>query len=466
MSPDDLWRQDALTLGRILDEGAVTSSELVEMYLDRCDRLQPILNAFAFLDPQGARASAAQATNRRREGKRLGLLDGVPISIKDNLFVAGMPAAWGSLLFKDHRPERDDIFVERLRAAGAVILGKTTTPEFALLGRTQNRLTGVSRNPWDTSLTPGGSSGGAVAAVATGMAPLAIGTDSGGSTRMPASYTGLVGLRPSNGRIPRRYGFPPMALDFQAIGLIARSVSEVELMLSLVGGEDRRDPLSIGLPPLEPADRKLHIGWFIGVDGAIVDAEVERAHRQAVDLLADLGHIVEECDPPFDIRELRSIWGTLTSVGAARVAQPFGRWRTDATDQIVQVVEQGLDISAVEYARVFDRLQEFRAQTSEKCGAFDALITPTSASPAWKADLEHPATIGGEPGSSVTQSMFCGWVNAVGCAALNVPGLPHPDGRPIGVQIVAPSKNDAIVLQIGKQLETHLPWNDRWPPIC
>lgn len=126
---------------------------------------------------------------------------------------------------------------------------------------------------------------------------------------MPASYTGLVGLRPSNDRIPRRYGFPAMALDFQAIGLMARSVSEVEFMLSLSGGEDSRDPMSIGPPPFEPADRKLHVGWFTGVDGAIVDAEVERAHRQAIELLAGLGHIVEECEPPFNIRALRAIWG-------------------------------------------------------------------------------------------------------------------------------------------------------------
>lgn len=466
MVPSDLWRTDASALGSMLDAKTTTPTELVEMYLDRCDRLEPMLNAFVFLDRQGAERAAEQATIRQRAGRRLGPLDGIPVSIKDNLFVGGMPASWGSLMFQEHVPHNDDICVERLRAGGAVILGKTTTPEFALMGRTQSRLKGVTRNPWDPSLTPGGSSGGAVAAVASGMVPLSIGTDAGGSIRMPAAYTGLVGMRPSNGRVPRRYGFPPMALDFQAIGLIARSMADIDVLLAVMGGADRRDPASINLPPLISLDRPLRIGWFTHIGDESIDAEVEAAHRQAREILRDLGHDVRECAPPFDIAELRIIWDALTSVGAARAAEPRPRWQSDATDQIVGLTRLGLQTSAVHYSCMIDRLQEFRARTSEHWGDFDVLLTPTTAAPAWQADLDAPPTIGGKPGNGATQGMFCGWVNALGFSGLSVPGLPHPDGRPIGLQIVAPFGNDGLALQIGRQLEMRLSWNTRWPTIA
>jgi aspartyl-tRNA(Asn)/glutamyl-tRNA(Gln) amidotransferase subunit A len=466
MHPSDRWRADASTLGNMLDADEVTPTELLEMYLDRCDRLEPVLNAFIYLDRQGAKRTAEEATTRQRAGRRLGPMDGIPVAVKDNLFVRGMPASWGSLMFWEHVPENDDICVERIRDAGAVIVGKTTTPEFALMGRTQSRLKGATRNPWDPALTPGGSSGGAVAAVAAGMVPLAIGTDAGGSTRMPAGYTGLVGLRPSNGRVPRRYGFPPMALDFQAIGLIGRTMRDLDLLLAVTGGADNRDPASMNLPPLALPKRPLRIGWFTHIGSETIDAAVEDSHRQAREVLVELGHRVEECEPPFDIAELRAIWDALTPVGAARAAQARANWQTDATDQIAGLTRQGLQMAAVDYVRLLDRLQVFRAQTNVRSSDYDTLLIPTTAAPAWQADLEAPPTIGGKPGSGATQHMFCGWVNALGFAGLNVPGLPHPDGRPIGLQIVAPFGNDSIALQIGRQLEARIPWQDRWPEMA
>lgn len=466
MPPSDLWRADASTLSKMIEAKDVTPTELVEMYLDRCDQLEPVLNAFAFLDREGATRAAEEATARQRAGGRRGPLDGIPVAIKDNLYVRGMPARWGSLMFQDHVPENDDICVERLRNAGAVIIGKTTTPEFALMGRTQSRLHGVTRNPWDPTLTPGGSSGGTVAAVAAAMVPLSIGTDAGGSIRMPASYTGLVGMRPSNGRVPRRYGFPPMALDFQAIGLACRTMDDLHLMLAIMSGADRRDPASINLPPLAPPDRPLRIGWFTRIGSETVDAAVEEAHRQAREILAGIGHTVAECEPPFDIAELRSIWAALTTAGAARAAQPHSTWQTAATDQIARLAHQGLEMTATEYVRTLDRLQVFRAGTSERWGAFDALLLPTAASPAWNADLDAPPTISGKHGSVTTQGMFCAWVNAMGFSGLNVPGLPHADGRPIGLQIVAPFGNDSTSLKIGRQLEAAMPWRDRWPKMA
>ncbi len=332
----ELWRQDAVGLSGRLAAGEVSPVQLLEMYLERCDRLEPKLNAFAVLDRTGAATAAREATERQKSGRRCGPLDGIPVAIKDNLYVAGLPAEWGSRMLKGFVPDRDDICVERLRAAGAVIVGKTTTPEFALSGKTENLTTGTTRNPWDPRLTPGGSSGGAVAAVAAGMVPLAIGTDAGGSTRMPAGYTGLVGLRPSNGRIPRCYGFAPMAVDFQAIGPITRTMRDLELLFGVVGGSDARDPVSLHFAPPRRQAMPRRLGWFTSVGEVSASADVIASHANALRLLQGLGYAVEKCAPPFDIAEIRELWDTLTCVGAARAARRLGAdWKSLATDQII-----------------------------------------------------------------------------------------------------------------------------------
>jgi aspartyl-tRNA(Asn)/glutamyl-tRNA(Gln) amidotransferase subunit A len=463
----ELWREDATGLAALLDTGQITPIQLLDMYLERCDRLAPTLNAFTLFDRSGAAAAAEAATGRQKTGLRLGPLDGIPVAIKDNLFVAGLPAEWGSLMLKGFVPEHDDICVQRLRAQGAIIIGKTTTPEFALSGRTENRVTGTTRNPWDPRLTPGGSSGGAVAAAAAGMVPLAIGTDAGGSTRIPASYTGLVGLRPSNGRVPRRYGFPPMALDFQAIGLITRTMRDLTLLFSAVAGPDVRDPISLPATPPRRQARPRRLGWFtsVGPDGA--SAEVVASHAEALRQLAQLGYIIEPCMAPFDIKEIRGIWDTITAVGAARAAVRFGdSWKTMATKQIAELVERGLTVPATSYVNALDRLQTFRAETSARWGDFDALVLPVNPVPAWPVETEHPTEIDGRPATPGAQGMFCGWINAMGYAGLSVPGRPSADGRPIGIQLVAPPGADEVLFELACGLEQAAPWKDRWPTIA
>lgn len=463
-----LWRRDLAGLSGLLDARTVTSADLVQLSLSRITRLEPGLNAFVHIDAEGAMRAADAATMRQRGGRRLGPLDGIPVAVKDNLFVAGMPASWGSLLFRNHAPPQDDICVERLRAAGSIVIGKTTTPEFALSGRTESRLAGITRNPWNPDLTPGGSSGGSVSAVAAGAVPYAIGTDAGGSTRMPAAYTGLVGMRPSNGRIPRRDGFPPMALDFQAIGPLTRTVRDLELVLDVLAGPDARDPASRRLPSLtaSPGGR-LRIGCFTAIGDESADTSVVTAIEIGAGHLARLDCAVEPCSAPFDLALLRSIWDTLTVAGAARVARRFpDRWRAEVTDSIAAMVERGLALPATSYVEAMDRLAVFRADVSARWQGFDALITPTAASPAWPAGEECPVEIGGRPGSAAAQGMFCGWVNAVGYPALSIPVMPHPDGRPIGLQIVAPFGDDAVVLDIGRRLEKAAPWADRWPALA
>jgi aspartyl-tRNA(Asn)/glutamyl-tRNA(Gln) amidotransferase subunit A len=458
----NLWQRDATALAEALDRREVTPRDLLELSLARLEALEPKLNAFTHVDRPGARAAAEAATARQAAGARLGPLDGIPVSVKDNLFVAGMPARWGSLLFRDHVPARDDICVERLRAAGAVIIGKTTTPEFALMGRTESRLSGITRNPWDLSLTPGGSSGGAVASVAAGITTLAVGTDAGGSTRMPAAYTGLVGMRPSTGRLARRFGFPPMAIDFQAIGPFARTMRDMRLLYGVLAGPDPRDPYSRRFPAPAAAPRPLRIGWLTAIGGEAATAEVAASTEAAVAQLAGAGCAMAPVVAPFDLAGLRVAWSTLTAAGAARVCARFpDRWRAEVTDSIRAIAERGMALPATAYVEAMDALTAWRADVTAAWGDYDALVMPTGAAPAWRAEDEAPPGL-----TAATQGMFCGWVNAAGLPAISVPGAPHPDGRPIGVQIVAPFGQDALVLEIAALLEAAAPWADRWPALA
>ena len=466
-SAAELWREEAATLSALLDARQITPTQLLDVYLERCDRLEPKLNAFTLIDREGAEQAAKAATERQKTGRRLGPLDGIPVPIKDNLHVGGMPARWGSLMLEDFVPDRDDICVERLRAGGAIIVGKTTTPEFALSGRTESRLSGTTRNPWNLDLTPGGSSGGAVAAVAAGLAPLAVGTDAGGSIRLPASYTGLVGLRPSNGRVPRRYGFPPMALDFQAIGLVARTVRDLRLLYGAVAGPDARDPISLHSTPTRRQAAPRRLGWFTSIGHEGASAEVVASHAEALERLKSLGYLVETCPPPFDLAEIREIWDTLTSVGAARAAARFGeKWKTVATPQIAKLVENGLAVPATKYVNALDRLQSFRADTSARWGDFDALVLPVNPVPAWPVETDHPTEIDGRSVGPATQGMFCGWVNAMGYSGLSFPGRPSAAGLPIGIQLVTTAGADEVILEIAQRIEDAAPWKDRWPKLA
>jgi aspartyl-tRNA(Asn)/glutamyl-tRNA(Gln) amidotransferase subunit A len=457
------WQLDATAVSALLEARETTPLRLLEQALARLDALEPVLNAFTHVDRDGALAAATAATERQATSARLAPLDGIPVSVKDNIFVAGLPARWGSLLFSDHVPDRDDICVERLRAAGAVIVGKTTTPEFAMSGRTDSRLSGITRSPWDPALTPGGSSGGASASVAAGVTPLAIGTDMGGSTRLPAGYTGLVGMRPSTGRIPRRFGFPATCIDFQVIGPFARTVRDMRLLYGVLAGPDRRDPYSQRFPaPDVTSGRALRIGWFTAIGDESATPEVAASVAAAVNGLAGANCTITAVSAPFDLGALRTFHATLTAAAAARIVVRFpDRWRTETCDNVRAAAERGLTISAAAYVDALDALAAWRADVTAAWSDYDALIVPTAAAPAWRAEDDAPPGL-----TPATQGMFGAWVNAAGLPGISVPGQPHPDGRPIGVQIVAPFGHDAVVLEIAQRLEALAPWADRWPALA
>lgn len=458
MTTDPTTPLSALAMAEALERRAVTPAALLDDALARVTRADAALGAFVHLDQAGAAQAAAEAGARQAAGARRSPLDGVPVAVKDNIWVAGMPAHWGSRMWSDFTPPCDDIVVERLRAAGAVIIGKTNTPEFALSGRTDSPLHGKSRNPWDVALTPGGSSGGSVAAVAAGMVPFSITTDAGGSTRIPASYTGLYGLRPSNGRLARRHGFPPMGIDFQAVGIVARELADLELAYGLLAGPDDRDPASLRLPPPR-AGGKPRIGWFARYEGELAHPEVEAAVTECARLLEAAGYEVAPCPAPYDVALVRRVWGALSAAGAARAAEMHpDRWRSEASGAIAAAASRGLAMTAVDYVRALDGLAALRAQVSENWGAVDVYLCPSAASPAWAIDDEFPAEIGGKPGHAAAQNTFATWVNAVGHPGLNIPGRPHADGRPLGVQLVGRFGGEADLFVLARAIAATARW--------
>ncbi|MCJ8142337.1 amidase [Ancylobacter sp. A5.8] len=466
MATSELWRLSAEQLSAGLDARDIRVDDLIETALERAQIFDERLNIFTCLDTEGARGAAEAAQERQQRGARLGPLDGVPVTVKDNLFVGGLPARWGSRLFASHVAPCDDIVVERLRAAGAVILGKTTTPEFALGLVTASPISGITRNPWNPELTPGGSSGGAMAALATGIAPLAVGTDAGGSIRMPASFTNMVGLRPSNGRVPRRFGFPTTAHDFQSIGLAARTVEDVAMLYDAVSGPDRRDPASMRLSEPQGGSRQV-IGWMTELPGEPIEKEVVQAVEQAAETLRSIGYTIRTVPPPFDPVDLRDIWSTITSASVARIVQLNGTGHVDELSAPMRALyESGNGVSAAELVATFDRLSAFRARVNAAWNDWDVLLLPTAPAPAWPIGLPCPVTIDGRTDAGASMGNYCGWVNALGFPAMNVPGPAHPDGRPIGVQLVARFGDDASVLSVGHALSQALDLPNLWAPLC
>lgn len=446
---NELLSLDAIALSACYDRQEVSPIEVMRACLARIERSHATLNALVTIDADGAMQSARSSEKRMMSRARFGPLDGVPLTVKDNLFVRGMPATWGSRLYENFVPDHDDIAVERLRSAGACIVGKTNTPELALSGRTDNFLFGATRNPVDISLTPGGSSGGAVAATAAGLAPLALATDAGGSTRLPASYTGLFGLRPTSGRIPRRHGFPALAHDFQVVGLVTRTARDLAALFRCVSGPDPRDRLSWGLDHHDtmPLRSPARICLVTGVAGEPVDPQVRSAVTEAVSRLDVASFHVEEGTAPFDIDEVRLIWSTLSAVGAARAVSGHSNWRNRVTPDIAKLVEAGLATPATDYLRALDRLAEFRAVVRQRWGEADFIVTPTAAVLPWPVGEPHARSVDGHPGTPRSASIFSTWVNAADLPAISMPLARTSSGLPVGVQWVARAGRDLTLLQ-------------------
>jgi aspartyl-tRNA(Asn)/glutamyl-tRNA(Gln) amidotransferase subunit A len=444
----ELWRLTAAALAAAYRDGSATPVIATEACLARLDAVNPRLNAVVMVDREGAMQAATASAERWHRGAPHGPLDGIPITVKDNLFVAGLRATWGSLLCAEHIAPMDERPVARLREAGAVILGKTNTPELSLAGYTDNRLFGATGNPWAPELSPGGSSGGAAAAVMAGIGPLALVTDAGGSTRRPAAHVGAVGLKPSLGRVPRGRGFPLLTADLQAIGQMGRTIADVRAMFGCVALA----------PAPAPALGPCRIAAFCRIGAAPVEPEVEACWRESLRLLSGLGHAVEEIVAPYDPDECGAILLKLGAVGVARFICHLPDWQGRVTPQIAALGEEGLRTSAVEYLKVLDRVAQIREEAAGLFAGYDLIATPTAAGLLWPKAEPYPKEIARRPAPPRASSIYTTWGNIAGLAGISVPAGQSAAGYPIGLQLLGAIGSEELLLDVAEALESRRPW--------
>ena len=465
---EPLWQLSACELQRRYANGSLTPSSVAEACLRRIDTVNPRLNAVVARQDASFLEAAEAATQRYARGEPLSALDGVPITVKDSLLTADLPTTWGTRALREHRTGHDELAVGRARAAGALIVAKTNVPEFALEGYTANPLFGVTGNPWNATLTPGGSSGGAVAAVASGMAPLAIGQDGGGSIRRPAAHAGVVGLKPSLSAVPRRHVLPSLLLDFEVIGPLARTVADARLLFSVMRGPAADDRASLAAAHATAQVRRpgpLRILFVERLGDAPLDAEVADSVRAAVATLEALGHRVDTGALPLDLDFFAEAWPQIGQIGLAHLFDRHPEWAPLASPKYREMAEAGRRLPAARLWQVIDQVQRLRRDSAVLFARTDVVVMPSVAALPWPASEAYPPRIDGRDVGPRGHAIYTGWVNAAGLPALALPCAPSSQGLPIGMQIVGSYGSDDALLDLGAAYEAVAPWADRWPAL-
>jgi aspartyl-tRNA(Asn)/glutamyl-tRNA(Gln) amidotransferase subunit A len=380
----------------------------------------------------------------------------VPLTVKDNIPVRGMRATWGSRIYADWVPDRDELPVARLRDGGAVILGKTNCPEFTLQGYTDNLVFGVTRNPWNLELTPGGSSGGAVAAVAAGLGPVAVGTDGGGSIRRPAAHTGLVGFKPSRDAVARADGFPVILIDCEVIGPIARTVADTRALFHALAGTTAPAPAPV---------RQLRVLYVRQFAGSPVDREIAASVATVANDLAGLGHNVEAGEAPFDVEALNRAWPLVSQVGLAWLLKDDAGRLSEISPPMRDMARNGAAVPATAYYGAIDIITQLRQTLHAFFTRYDLMLTPTIAALSWPAAEPFPPVIDGEAAGPRGHAVFTAFANMAGCPAISVPCTPSQSGLPIGFQLVGAIGQDETLLDVAAGYEQFRPWSDRRPPL-
>jgi aspartyl-tRNA(Asn)/glutamyl-tRNA(Gln) amidotransferase subunit A len=459
----DLTQRTATELLELYRTGDASPVEALQQVLDRVDRVDPIINAFVLVDADAGMAAARRSEDRwaahRQDGSPVGDLEGVPTTIKDILWTKGWPTLRGSRAIDPDQPWTEDApSVARLREAGAVIFGKTTTPEFGCKAETNSPLSGISRNPWDPSRTPGGSSGGTAAAVAAGLGPVSMGTDGAGSVRIPAAFCGNVGMKASFGRVP---AFPLSPFGTVAhVGPHTMSVTDCALMLTVVSRPDPRDWMALPYDDVDYRDRLesgvhgLRVAYSPTLGYADVAPEVASLVRMAVTQLESLGAVVEEVDPGFD--DPLDISTGLWFVSSRTVYEGLTPEQRAVTDpDFASQAEQGGRFSAQDVQQLALKRNALGTLMSEFMTRYDVLVTPSVAIPAFEA---RPAgAVPMTPQSMLSWTPFSYPFNLTQQPAISVPCGLTSQGLPVGVQIVGRAHDDATVLRAARAYETTRP---------
>ena len=468
MTSSDLAFTPATELAALIRARKLSPVELTRLVLDRIERLNPIVNAFCTVSPDVALAAARDAEQAVMRGELRGPLHGVPFSIKDLHYTKGIRTMSGSFVFEHRVPDVDPPVVRRLKEAGGVLLGKTTTPEFGWKGLGDCPVTGITRNPWNTGMTTGGSSAGAGAAAAAGLGPIHQGSDGAGSIRIPSGFCGIFGLKPSYGRVPM---WPISNNDYAShMGPMTRTVADAALMLSIMAGPDDWDRTSLEASPkdyvgkLDAGITGLRVAFSPDLGGIAVDAEVAALVRDAVRAFDQLGCVVEEVKPGFaDSHDLiRCLW---SAHEAGNYAQHLREWRDRMDPGLVACIEDGLQYSMVEYVEARGQKLAYWDTVRPLFEKFDLLLTPTLSVAAFPVGRLNPEHWPQHAWDWIGWASFSYPFNFTGQPAASVPAGFTPAGLPVGLQIVGRRFADLTVLQAAAAFEAARPWARRRPSL-
>jgi Asp-tRNA(Asn)/Glu-tRNA(Gln) amidotransferase A subunit family amidase len=467
----ELHWTSAFELAAMMRRRELKPSELMEATLARIQSLNPKINAFCAMRADQAMAEARALDDRISRHEQVGSLSGLPVGVKDLEGVAGMATTFGSIPFKNNIAQEDSIQMARLKSAGAIVVGKTNTPEFGHMAFTRNLLFGVTRNPWNLERTPGGSSGGSAAAIASGMVPLATASDWGGSIRIPACYTGTFGLKPTQGLIP---GGPRLGMtqwvDFAMNGPITRTVRDAAMYLDAVVGYHPSDPASLPHPrisfvrELEHLPKRLRIAFHPDF-GHPIQATVRRNVEVAAKTFEEMGHQLTLLTAP--VIETLYAWRL---IGAAQTLATLGGYleghRAEYGRAFLRSVESAVQINWNDYGAAYRLRTQFNEWLRGIFERFDLLLTPTLPTEAFGASGPPPTEIAGHPLADVMEALvFTYPFNFSGHPAASVRAGFTETRLPCGLQIVAERHQDALVMQAAYAFEQARPWNDRWPPL-
>lgn len=456
---NDLVQLSAARMADGVRNGDIDPQDLVEAHLERIERINPRLNAFTYVDADGARAAAREVAARLKNG-RAGALEGVPLSIKSSLAVKGFPWECGSALRRGLEADHDAPLVRRLRSAGAIILGNTNTPEFLMAWETNNGIYGHTDNPWDLERTPGGSSGGESAAIAARISAGGIGSDGGGSIRVPAHFTGICGLKPTPGRVPATGHFPASSGPFAATGVVgpmARTVDDTRLLFEAVAGPDDGDPYSAPVPVRAIGDDetlKLKVGLFEDDRRTPVTAETRNAIRRAAAALEQQGFVVEQFRPD-NLDEMQEVWwnlfGRAGRLAIAPLIQGHDARLSPTFRQFLEYTDGSDPLTLDEFMRTLIDRDLLRQHLFEQMREYPILLCPVAAVQAFRHG-EREWRIDGREVGYLDAWSYAEWFNLTGNPAMSVP-VETANGLPVGVQIVGRAWEEESVLAVAKKLE-------------
>jgi amidase len=448
----------AIEMAELIRAKKLSARDVLAVHLKQIELVNPKVNAIVTLVPEMAAEAALKADEMQARRATLGPLHGLPVAHKDLFETRGIRTTFGSPLYKDNIPTEDDIVVDRMRRAGAIIIGKSNTPEFGSGSQTFNKVFGATRNPYDLTKTCGGSSGGAAVALACGLVPVATGSDTGGSLRNPAAFCNVAGFRPSIGRVPN----PKASLAWLTLstsGCLGRSIADLAFALSTIAGPDSRAPLSINEPgerfarQLDRSFKGVRVAWFKDLGGVPFDPRVRAVVDRHRATFESLGCVVEQAEPAFApaeiaFRVLRA-WNSANTYGARLKQHPEA-----FKDTLTQEIEEGLRLSAMDIASAETAHSQLWRGFQAFLEKYEYFILPTTQLPPFDVNTPYPTEIAGVKFENYIDWMkSCWYISATGNPAASVPAGFTPEGLPVGLQIVGRNKEDFSVLQLAHAFE-------------